>query len=143
MGTLPRRSFPSRADFMAKHIQRNRRIHPRPGGPALRKRGLMEELPAPQDIANNLRKARSRRDSVEKVIEISAVALDMSRTGNVALSYNTFGEAVRAVKSLPFHVREDALAHVQAAFRKTEMHMDCYFSLLRTSGTSSRAHARG
>lgn len=106
---------------------------PKPGKPWRRKRVPPDALnsPTPQEVSESLAKARAKPDSVEKVIGLSSAALEMERSGNVALAYNTFGEAVRAARPLPLHAREDALSHVLSDFRQTAMHMDCYFSLLR------------
>ena len=104
----------------------------------------MDKPPSPkaEELTRSLEAARREPDSMEKVREISGIALALHKAGRVAISYSTFAEAMRAANSLPMHQRQGALSHVLVAFTRSGMDSECYFSLLRTCGEPLQMHAR-
>ena len=101
----------------------------------------MDKPPSPkaEELMRRLEAARREPDSMEKVREISGIALALHKVGRVAISYSTFAEAMRVAHSLPAHLCQDALSHVLVAFTKSGMDSKCYFSLLRTCGAPPQA----
>jgi len=115
-----------------------------PQAPKPRRRAPMDKPPFPkvEGLTRRLEAARAKPASMDKVREISELALAIYGAGQVAISYNTFAEAMHAANSLPTNQRQDALSHLLVAFRKTEMDSECYFGLLRTCGAPPQMHAR-
>ncbi len=107
-----------------------------------RKRPLLGKplFPNVEKLVRRLEAARDKSDSMEKVEEISGIALAMYDAGSVAKSYDAFAEAVRAAYSLPVHLRQDALSLVRAAFSRSGMDMLCYEGLLRTYQAPPQLH---
>jgi len=102
-----------------------------------RKRAPMDKpaFPKVEAFVRNLKAARVKPGSMEKVEEISGIALALYGAGSVTHSYNAFAEAVRAAHSLPAHLHQDALSLVRAEFRKTDMDIACYDGLLCPYGS--------
>ncbi|NYZ60400.1 hypothetical protein H0O01_01730 [Candidatus Micrarchaeota archaeon] len=115
-----------------------------PQAPKPRRRAPMDKPPSPnvEGLTRSLEAARAKPASMDKVRELSELALAIYKTGQVAISYNTFAEAMRAAHSLSAHFRQDALSHLLVVFKKTEMDSECYFGLLRTCGAPPQMHAR-
>jgi|GEM_PF-3300990 len=109
----------------------------RPGKPRRRDDLGSQPFPRVEALKQQLKPAMARAASIEKVAELSAIALAMHRAGAVADSYNTFSYAVCAALSLPRRQQEDALRRVRSDFMETGMDISCYEGLLR------RPSARG
>ena len=109
-----------------------------------RRRAPLEKpaFPKVEDLKKKVKAAMARPVSIEKVMELSMLALAFHRAGAVADSSNTFAYAVRAARLLPERRQEDALRHVRSEFRKTDMDMDCFEGLLYPYHASRQLHAR-
>lgn len=109
-----------------------------------RKRAPMGKplFPKVDELKKKLRAAMAKPVSVEKVMELSMLALAFHSGGAVADSYNAFAYAVRAARLLPERQQEGILRHVRADFMKTDMDIACYESLLYPYHASRQMHVR-
>ncbi len=96
-----------------------------------RKRLLIEKVAFPkvEEIKKKLKAAMEMPASMEKVLELSRLALAFNRATAVADSYNAFAYAVRAARFLPAPQQEYALRLVRSDFRKTSMDISCFEGL--------------